>query len=99
NHDSTRYDRTIWFTKDGKRLVIQSLGGSRPSSIWDWQAGKQADEPIPDAPARSHVSPDGRYELMNVTGGRRVDDRPGEAPEVVSRRPAREAAPAPKEGK
>jgi WD40 repeat protein len=100
NHDSGKYQRTIWFTKDGKRLVIQCLDASRPSTIWDWQAGEQVDEPIPDAPAvRSHVSHDGRYELRNVTGGVEVIDRTVVPPEVVPRRSSREAAPAPKEGK
>jgi WD40 repeat protein len=93
NHDAGKYQRTIWFTKDGKRLVVQCLDASRPSTIWDWQAGKPVDEPIPDAPAlTSRVSPDGRYELMNVTGGVEVIDRTVKPPAVVSRRHLSETA-------
>jgi hypothetical protein len=87
HHDSTKYQRTLRFTKDGKRLVIQCLDGSRPSTIWDWQAGKQAEEPIPDAPVVTpNVSPDGRYEQVNVIGGLEVIDRTVKPPSVVSRR-------------
>jgi WD40 repeat protein len=105
--------RSIWFTKDGKRLVVQCPDPAKPSSIWDWQAGKKVDEPIPDAPAvrsqraddqigiRVEVSHDGRYEMRSVTGGVEVIDRTVKAPQIVPRRRLAdvEAAPAPEEGK
>jgi hypothetical protein len=83
NHGVMTAQRAIWFTKDGKRLVVQCLDSAFPRSIWDWQAGKQVNEPIPEAPTRSRVSHDGRYELRYVTGGIEVIDRTLRPPEVV----------------
>jgi hypothetical protein len=66
--------------------VVQCLDSAYPSSIWDWQAGKPVNVPIPEAPPmRSRVSLDGRYELRYVTGGVEVIDRTVKAPEVVQR--------------
>ena len=53
------------FTNDSTRLVIrQDVRPIAKQTMWDWRAGKQVDEPIPDVFAVPSTSPDGRYEIV-----------------------------------
>ena len=78
---------TFKFTKDGTRLLVRRGGETGPVTMWDWRAGKQVDEPIPEAFGNPDISPDGRYELKRVLHGVEVIDRTINPRLVVSEQP------------
>src|SRR5262249_54573168 len=65
------------FAKGGAHLVVRhGVESVAPKFFtWDWQAGKQVDEPIPDGFGDSKISPDGRYELKRLPTGVELIDR------------------------
>lgn len=77
---------TFKFTKDGTRLLVRRGARTEPITMWDWRAGKQVDEPIPNVFGNPDVSPDGRYELKRLLHGVEVINRMVKPPAVVSRR-------------